>query len=59
LISLANQMIETQNRLQQAISDEDKKLLKQRAEILDKQIDKTVYRLYGLTEQEVKIVERE
>jgi len=27
--------------------------------IIDKQIDKAVYKLYGLTEEEVKIVEGE
>ena len=59
LINLTDQMLETQNRLQQALSDEDKKLLEQRAAIIDKQIDKAVYKLYGLTEEEVKIVEGE
>ncbi len=52
-------MIETQSRLQQIFSDDDKKLLEQRAAIIDKQIDKAVYQLYGLTEDEVKIVEEE
>ena len=50
-------MLETQNRLQQALSDDDKKLLEQRAAILDKQIDNAVYKLYNLTADEVKIVE--
>ena len=58
-INLANQMLETQGRLQQTLSDEDKKLLEQRAAIIDTQIDKAVYQLYGLTEEEVKIVEGE
>ena len=58
-IALADQMLETQGRLQQALSDEDKKLLEQRAAVIDKQIDKAVYQLYGLTEDEVKIVEGE
>ena len=57
LIKLADQMLETQARLQQALSDDDKKLLKQRAAILDKQIDNAVYKLYNLTADEVKIVE--
>ena len=48
-------MLETQNRLQQALSDKDKNLLEQRVAIIDKQIDKAVYQLYGLTEDEVKI----
>ena len=42
--------------LQQALSDDDKKLLEQRAAIIDKQIDKAVYQLYGLMEEEVTIV---
>lgn len=57
LIALADQMLEIQSRLQQAFSDEDKKLLKQPAASIDNQIDKAVYKLYGLTEEEVKIVE--
>jgi len=57
LITLVDQMLETQSRLQQAFSDEDKKLLEQRAAIIDKQIDNMIYKLYGLTEDEVKIVE--
>ena len=59
LIKLADQMLETQRRLQQALSDDDKKLLKQRAAILDRQIDDAVYKLYNLTADEVKIVEGE
>lgn len=58
-LQLADQMLETQSRLLQAFSDEDKKLLEQRAAIIDKQIDRTVYRLYGLTEDEIKVVEGE
>ena len=58
-ITLADQMLETQRRLQQTLSDDDKKLLKQRAAILDKQIDNAVYKLYNLTADEVKIVEGE
>ena len=57
LISLADQMLETQGRLQQAPSDEDKNILEKRAAIIDKQIDRAVYQLYGLTEDDVKIVE--
>ena len=58
-IKLADKMLETQRRLQQALSDEDKKLLEQRAAIIDRQIDKAVYRLYGLTEDEIKVVDGE
>ena len=58
-ITLADQMLETQRRLQQTLSDDDKKLLKQRAAILNKQIDNAVYKLYNLTADEVKILEGE
>jgi len=57
LITLTDQMLEAQARVQQALSDEDKKLFDQRAAIIDRQIDKAVYQLYDLTEEEVKIVE--
>lgn len=43
-------------KLQQAISNENKKLLEQCLDILDKQINTVIY---GLTEKEVKIVEGE
>ena len=58
-LQLTDQMLETHSRFQQALSDEDKKLLEQRAAIVDRQIDKAVYKLYGLTEEDVKIVEGE
>ena len=38
-------------------NDSDKKLLQQKCDLLDKQIDKLVYELYELTEEEIKIVE--
>ncbi|EMB23871.1 hypothetical protein E4N90_00780 [Treponema denticola] len=52
-------MITAQKQLGSAISDSDKKFLQQRVDVLDKQINAVVYGLYGLTEDEVKIVEGE
>ena len=52
-------MITAQKQLGSAISDSDKKILQQRVDVLDKQINAVVYGLYGLTEDEVKIVEGE
>ena len=46
-----------QEQLDRAISDSDKKFLQQRVDILDRQINTVVYGLYGLTEDEVKVVE--
>jgi bpmI endonuclease-methyltransferase fusion protein type IIG len=59
LSALAEQMLAAQEQLNSAISDSDKNFLQQRVGILDKQINTVVYKLYGLTEDEVKIVEGE
>ena len=44
-------------QLQQSKTESDKNYLKRKCETLDKQIDELVYKLYGLTEEEIKIVE--
>ena len=54
---LVDQMITAQEQLNSAISNSDKKFLQQRVDILDKQINTVVYGLYGLTADEVKVVE--
>ena len=59
LSALVDQMITAQEQLNSAISDSDKKFLQQRVDILDKQINTVVYGLYGLTEEEIKVVEGE
>ncbi len=57
LVSLVDQMLEAQKKFHLANIDTEKRLFKQRIDMLDKQIDKLVYELYGLTEEEVRIVE--
>ncbi|MBR6216523.1 MAG: hypothetical protein IKQ84_08945, partial [Spirochaetaceae bacterium] len=59
LASLADQMIATKKQLASAgsISDTDRKMLEQRVQILDTQINAIVYKLYGLTPEEIAIVE--
>ena len=59
LINLADRMTTAQEQLNSAISDSDKKFLQQRVDILNKQINTVVYGLYGLSADEVKIVEGE
>ena len=59
LCALVDQMTTAQEQLGSAISDSDKKFLQQRVDVLDKQINAVVYGLYGLTEDEVKVVEGE
>ena len=57
LVDLVNQMLTAQTKRQEAFSDSDKKLSEQRISILDRQIDELVYELYGLTDEEIGIVE--
>ena len=57
LSSLAEQQLSTHKQLAEAKSDADKNLLEQRIQILDSQINAAVYKLYGLTSEEIKIVE--
>jgi adenine-specific DNA-methyltransferase len=55
--NLVDQMLSTKKQLQQAKTESDKNYLQRKCETLDKQIDELVYQLYGLTENEIKIVE--
>ena len=57
LVSFVDQMLEVQKKYHSATSEDDKKFHKQKIDILDRQIDKLVYGLYGLTDEEIKIVE--
>ena len=57
MISLVNQMLEAKKQLQQTKTDGDKNYLNRKCERLDKEIDQLVYKLYDLTEEEIKIVE--
>jgi len=57
IISFVDNMLLIQKQLQSFKIDKDKEILKQKADIIDKQIDKLVYELYGLTEEEIKTVE--
>jgi hypothetical protein len=57
LVSLVDQMREAQKRFHSARMDIDKELYEQQIRIVDAQIDRLVYDLYGLTEEEIKVVE--
>lgn len=57
IINLVDQMLTTKKQLQQAKTDGDKNYLERKCARLDKEIDELVYQLYGLTEEEIKIVE--
>ena len=50
-------MLELQNKYHDAKMEGDKELYARQIKIVDTQIDGLVYDLYGLTEEEVKVVE--
>jgi hypothetical protein len=50
-------MLEAKKELAKAKTDKDKTYYENKCAALDRQIDRLVYDLYGLTEQEIKIVE--
>jgi hypothetical protein len=58
MVALVTQMLDLNKRLQDATLDHDKTLLFRQIEATDASIDKLVYELYGLTEEEIMVVER-
>ncbi len=57
IVSLVEQMLAAQKESHHAKTDRDKDYYERRCKELDNQIDRLVYDLYGLTEEEIKIVE--
>lgn len=57
LVTLVTQMLESKKQLAAAVTDSDKNFLQNKCSSIDRQIDNLVYQLYGLTEEEIKIVE--
>jgi hypothetical protein len=57
MVSLVNQMQDFHKQLAQAKLPQKKTVLQRQIEATDRQIDKLVYELYDLTEEEIKIVE--
>ena len=50
-------MLELQKKYHEAKMERNKELYEQQIKIVDGQIDRLVYDLYGLTEEEVRVVE--
>ncbi|MCX7048341.1 MAG: hypothetical protein NTX50_23005 [Candidatus Sumerlaeota bacterium] len=57
MVSLVDQMLSAKRHLSSAKTDADKDFYENKCAGLDRQIDALVYELYGLTEDEIKIVE--
>ena len=57
MVSLVETMLELHKRLASAKTPRDKEMLSRQIESTDGAIDRLVYELYGLTEEEIRIVE--
>ncbi len=57
LVQLVDQMLESKKQLANAKTESEKEYLEKKCMAIDRQIDQLVYELYGLTEEEIKIVE--
>jgi hypothetical protein len=57
LVAMVGGMLEARKRLAAAKTDKDKTYYEKKCASLDSQIDRLVYELYGLTEEEIRIVE--
>jgi hypothetical protein len=59
MVSLVERILELHKKLVAAKVPDEKTRLQREIDATDSQIDKLVYDLYGLTEDEIKIVEGE
>lgn len=57
LVSLVDNMLELQKKYHKARMEPDKELYERQIKVVDARIDRLVYDLYGLTEEEIKVVE--
>ncbi|HYM19793.1 MAG TPA: TaqI-like C-terminal specificity domain-containing protein [Candidatus Kapabacteria bacterium] len=57
VVNLVDQILEAKKRLATARSESERTQLERKCEYLDAEIDKRVYELYGLTEEEIAVVE--
>jgi ADP-heptose:LPS heptosyltransferase len=57
MVALVTQMLELHKRLPSARTENDRQLVQRQIDATDKQIDALVYELYGLTDDEIALVE--
>ena len=57
IVALVDQMLSLHKQLASAKMDHDKTVIQRQIEATNRQIDQLVSELYGLTEEEIKIVE--
>ncbi len=57
MVALVNQMLALHKQLPEAKTPHDKEVLQRQIDATDRRIDRLVYELYGLTDEEIRIVE--
>ncbi len=57
IFNLVERMLAAKEELSKAKTEAETSRLERECESLDRQIDQAVYELYGLTEEEIKVVE--
>ena len=57
MVTIVERMLDLNKRLPEARTDQEQTMIKRQIAATDKEIDDLVYELYGLTEEERKIVE--
>lgn len=58
IVKLVEQMLASKKQQQTAVTERDKSYLEEKCNNLDNQINELVYELYGLSDEEIKIVEK-
>ena len=56
MVSLVTQMLESKNKQHEATIESQKTYYEDKCNSLDRQIDDLVYELYGITDEERKII---
>jgi hypothetical protein len=59
MVKLVDSMLALHKQLAEARSNAQKTIIQRQIDSTDREIDRLVYELYGLTEKEVKIIEGE
>ncbi len=57
MVSFVDQMLDLHKQLSAAKHPQQKTAIQRQINNIDKQIDRLVYQLYGLTDEEIKIIE--
>ena len=57
MVALVTQMLDLHRKLQESTLEHEKNVIQRQIEATDREIDDLVYELYGLTEEERRIVE--